>query len=91
MRARCGACGSTIEVPGAGRFQCPACGQLNEVRPAPTAEQPPMSAAPPPAPPERPSTRLTCPECDFSFIIGEAATVTCPNCRTEVPVELDSS
>ncbi len=85
MRAKCGACGNAVEIPGAGRFECPICGQLNEVRPA---------SAPPEAlrseqvsdlpPPEQPSERLTCPSCSFSFIVGDVESAICPNCRSEV-------
>jgi len=39
--------------------------------------------APPPAP-EAPSPKLECPECEFTFIVGEIETATCPNCGAEV-------
>jgi predicted RNA-binding Zn-ribbon protein involved in translation (DUF1610 family) len=28
--------------------------------------------------------RITCPSCDFSFIVGDIAVATCPNCGAEV-------
>ena len=28
--------------------------------------------------------RIECPECGFSFIVGDIAVATCPNCATEV-------
>lgn len=37
----------------------------------------------PPAP-EPPSPRTTCPDCAFSFIVGEISVATCPNCGLEV-------
>ena len=39
---------------------------------------------PPPPPPDVPSPKVTCPECDFSFIVGDIAVATCPNCNAEV-------
>jgi DNA-directed RNA polymerase subunit RPC12/RpoP len=99
---RCGSCKTQFDVPGPGRFGCPACGSVNVVReasggmpPGPgggmTAPRPP-SAPPPPA---RPSPRIACPECEFTFIVGNIARATCPNCGNEVdtgvvPVESDS-
>lgn len=100
MIVRCGACRTQFEVAGAGRFACPACGSVNVVRnqsgggpatvggyPAvPGAADPggPPPAPPPPPPPDRPSPRITCPECAFTFIVGDIAVATCPNCETEV-------
>lgn len=93
MIVRCGSCRTQFEVAGAGRFSCPACGSVNVVRnqtatgPAsagayPTA--PGAPAVPTPPPPDRPSPRIHCPECAFTFIVGEIAMATCPNCGTEV-------
>jgi LSD1 subclass zinc finger protein len=100
MIVRCGACRTQFEVPGAGRFTCPVCGSVNMVRdqsggaaPPPTVggypaapgavagNQPP---APPPPPPNAPLPRITCGECEFSFIVGDIAVATCPNCGAEV-------
>jgi predicted RNA-binding Zn-ribbon protein involved in translation (DUF1610 family) len=93
MIVRCGACRTQFEVAGAGRFSCPACGSVNVVRnqaatgPAsagacPTAPGAPATPAAPP--PDRPSPRINCPECAFTFIVGDIAVATCPNCGTEV-------
>lgn len=93
MIVRCGSCRTQFEVAGAGRFSCPACGSVNVVRnqtatgPAsagayPTA--PGAPATPTPPPPDRPSPRIHCPECAFTFIVGDIAVATCPNCGTEV-------
>jgi predicted RNA-binding Zn-ribbon protein involved in translation (DUF1610 family) len=93
MIVRCGACRTQFEVAGAGRFSCPSCGSVNVVRnqtatgPAsagayPTAPGAPVAPAPPP--PDRPSPRINCPECAFTFIVGDIAVATCPNCGTEV-------
>ncbi len=94
MIVRCGVCRSQFDVPGPGRFSCPACGSVNNVassRPPTMPNGPagmPGAAAPPPPPPPppppRPSPRISCPECDFSFIVGRIATATCPNCGNEV-------
>jgi predicted RNA-binding Zn-ribbon protein involved in translation (DUF1610 family) len=37
MIVRCGACRTQFEVPGAGRFACPACGSVNNVTGGPAA------------------------------------------------------
>jgi LSD1 subclass zinc finger protein len=100
MIVRCGACRTQFEVPGAGRFTCPVCGSVNMVRdqsgsaaPPPTVggypaapgavpgNQPP---APAPPPPNTPLPRVECGECEFSFIVGDIAVATCPNCGAEV-------
>lgn len=90
MRARCGACGTEVEVmggPAGGEFQCPSCGRLNRVAPAPAGAMgapPPLQAAPEPQ--AAPSPRLSCPTCGFSFIVGDVEAAICPNCRAEVDV-----
>lgn len=99
MIVRCGACRTQFEVPGAGRFACPACGSVNQVRSGPgggapgpmgspptvpPTSRPPTAPPPPPPAPDPPSPRMTCPECDFTFIVGEIEVATCPNCGTEV-------
>lgn len=98
MMVRCGACRTQFEVPGAGRFACPVCGSVNVVR-EPSGGAPPKmadypvapnvvagSAPPPPAPPPAtaPMPRVTCPECEFTFFVGDIAVATCPNCEAEV-------
>jgi DNA-directed RNA polymerase subunit RPC12/RpoP len=99
MIVRCGACKTQFEVAGAGRFSCPSCGSVNVVRnqtatgPAsagayPTAPGTPATTPPPPpTQPDRPSPRINCPECAFTFIVGDIAVATCPNCGTEVQTE----
>lgn len=98
MIVRCGVCRSQFDVPGPGRYGCPACGSVNNVaagRPATMPASPggmpgampggmPGATPPPPPPPERPSPRVSCPECEFSFIVGNIAKAVCPNCGTEV-------
>jgi rRNA maturation endonuclease Nob1 len=97
MIVRCGACRSQFDVPGPGRYACPVCGSVNAVRGAggpgpsgpppggpPPGAAPPPSAPPPPPAPEPPSPRLTCPECSFTFIVGDIDVATCPNCGAEV-------
>ncbi len=100
MIVRCGVCRTQFEVPGPGRYACPACGSANQVgaaagrpgeygqNPYPGAggpgQAPPPSAPPPPPPPDPPSPRIRCPECEFSFIVGAIDVATCPNCGAEV-------
>ncbi len=102
MRVRCGACRTQFEVAGPGRFACPVCGSVNVVRDAagnpapqeaayggyPTA--PGAGAMPPetqpPAPPPLP--KITCPECEFTFVVGNIAVARCPNCDAEVSTGL---
>lgn len=102
MRVRCGACRTQFEVAGAGRFACPVCGSVNVVRGDsapppdqgmggyPTAPAPAMTPEPPPTPaPAPPLPRISCPECEFSFVVGNIAVATCPNCDAEVPTGLE--
>jgi LSD1 subclass zinc finger protein len=91
---RCGACRNQFEVPGAGRFACPVCGSVNVVRDQagsapsnmggyPTA--PGVAGAPPqPPPPPAPRPRIECPDCTFTFIVGDIEIATCPNCGARV-------
>jgi hypothetical protein len=47
----------------------------------------PQPASPPPPPPllvNTPLPRIACPECAFTFIVGDIAVATCPNCGAEV-------
>lgn len=54
------------------------------------APPPPSTMAPaPPPPPDPPSPKIECPECGFSFIIGEAEIVVCPMCSAEVDTGRD--
>lgn len=90
MMVRCGACRTQFNVNGPGRYSCPACGSVNVVRGAPGAEPPPASPnsgfaqAPPPPAPDPPSPRISCPECDFTFIVGNVSSAKCPNCGADV-------
>ena len=104
MKVRCGSCRTEFEVPGAGRFACPVCGSVNVVRDAADAPPPssvggypaaPGAApaapppSPPPPPPDLPSTKIECPDCGFSFIIGDIAVAPCPMCGTDVETGKD--
>ena len=89
MIVRCGACRTQFEVPGAGRFTCPVCGSVNMVRDQSGGAAPPPTVggyppAPPSPPPSTPLPRVQCGECEFSFIVGDIAVATCPNCGAEV-------
>ncbi|HEX6946864.1 MAG TPA: hypothetical protein VF246_05905 [Acidimicrobiia bacterium] len=95
MRVRCGACRTQFEVSGAGRFACPVCGSVNVVRGADGPQNSGMGGYPQggPEPPPPPLPRVTCPQCEFSFVVGQIAVATCPNCNAEVPTgqEVDES
>lgn len=92
MRVRCGACRTQFDVAGAGRFACPVCGSVNVVRDAGGVPASPLDAGygaqtepPPPPPPPPLLPKIQCPECEFSFVVGEIAVATCPMCSAEVP------
>jgi DNA-directed RNA polymerase subunit RPC12/RpoP len=85
MSVRCGRCRTEFPVQGPGRFPCPACGAVNEVRAAPPVE-PPLTAPAPTPVPASPSPRVTCGECSFTFIVGDIDVARCPNCGAEVIV-----
>lgn len=97
MMVRCGSCRNQFDVPGPGRFTCPICGSVNSVRAAAGAPDAapgmPSPSAPIPRPPDQPSPRIECPNCEFSFIVGAVAEAKCPNCgelvRTGVGVPED--
>jgi predicted RNA-binding Zn-ribbon protein involved in translation (DUF1610 family) len=85
MTVRCGRCGTEFPVQGVGRYPCPACQAVNEVRPTATPE--PSLTVPPPVPePAAPSPRSICHECSFSFIVGNVEVAPCPNCGVEVAI-----
>ena len=98
MIVRCGSCRTQFDVPGEGRFSCPVCGSVNMVRsrpgePGPAGAPPPGSMPPtggPPQPPPEapPMPRVECPECGFSFMVGNIAIATCPMCASDVPTGL---
>ena len=95
MMVRCGACRNQFDVPGPGRFSCPVCGSVNAVRAAPGAAPPPNNgpagSPPPPRPPDPPSPRVTCPQCEFTFIVGQVAEAKCPNCGSNVSTGLQEA
>jgi DNA-directed RNA polymerase subunit RPC12/RpoP len=70
-----------FEAAGEGRFRCPSCGTLNEIREP--SEAPPVRE---PAEPEAPSPRVSCPDCGFRFIVGDVEKAPCPNCGAPVTV-----
>jgi len=84
MIVRCGRCRTAFDAPGPGRFQCPACGTVNEIHSR--SPEPGLVTPPPPPPAAPPSPRVACPHCGFRFIVGRGGAVPCPNCRGEVPV-----
>lgn len=86
MIVRCGRCQSGFEVPGPGRYSCPACGTANQVGATAASVSPPE---PPQTTPDIPSRRVSCPECGLSFIVGDVAVAPCPNCGASVTVQSD--
>jgi hypothetical protein len=95
MMVRCGACRNQFDVPGPGRFSCPVCGSVNAVRAAPGTPPPagngPAGVPPPPRPPDPPSPRVTCPQCEFTFIVGQVVEAKCPNCGSTVSTGLQEA
>jgi hypothetical protein len=88
MIVGCGECGRQFEVSGPGRVACPACGTPNQVGGgAAPAGAPGGAPRPAPEPAGPPPQRVTCPACEFSFLVGEVASAPCPNCRETVSVE----
>ena len=51
---------------------------------------PGQSAPPPPPPPPPPTPKVRCPECSHEFFVGQVATVTCPNCGSDVDTGLET-
>jgi Zn finger protein HypA/HybF involved in hydrogenase expression len=76
-QVRCGRCQTQFTVQGPGRYPCPACGAVNEVRPH-------VDVPREPAAPVAASPRRTCPDCGFSFIVGDVEIAVCPNCGAQV-------
>lgn len=77
-QVRCGRCQTQFTVQGPGRYPCPRCGVVNEVRAA--VDVPRRAPIP-----ESTSPRRICSGCGFSFIVGDIDIATCPNCGGEVP------
>lgn len=89
MIVRCGRCRAQFDVPGPGQYACPQCGTANQV--GGPAEPPGIVTPPSPTPqPEKPSPRVTCPDCGFEFIVGVVDVAPCPMCGSEVPTGLAS-
>ena len=86
MGVRCGRCSTEFPVEGAGRYPCPSCGAVNEVRPAPATPEPSLTVPPPAPQPVAPSPKATCPDCSFNFIVGSVEVAPCPNCGRDVVV-----
>lgn len=88
-RFSCPSCGSVNVVRSAANGgvppTAPAGGAPPPGMPGAPGGMPQAPQAPPsPPPPEPPSPKLECPECGFSFIVGEIDVATCPNCGAEV-------
>jgi len=86
MIVKCGRCQTQFDVPGPGRFNCPACGTVNELRDPGAAAGGHLETPPPPPPPDEPSPRVECSSCGLSFIVGEVESAPCPNCGIDVEV-----
>lgn len=86
---RCGRCQTQFDVPGEGRFACPTCGAVNEVRSAASAANgltTPGFRQPDPSPARSSVPKAHCESCDFEFFVGDIETAICPNCGSEVSV-----
>jgi len=98
-RFACPVCGSVNVVrngagaqapPQGGEQPAPQSGGMGGYQTAPGVV--PGGGAPPPPPPprqEEPMPKIECPECEFTFIVGNVATVTCPMCSTEVSTGIE--
>lgn len=88
-RFACPVCGSVNVVRG--QAGAPAAGPA-AAPPGAQAGAPPQTpetpVPPPPPKPDVPSPRIECPECEFTFIIGDVAVVQCPNCGADVETGL---
>lgn len=85
-RFSCPVCGSVNMVRSAANGgPAPAAGGPAGPQGAPGSPGGMRQAPPPPPPPDPPSPKLECPECGFTFIVGEIAIATCPNCGEDVP------
>lgn len=49
-----------------------------------------IAAPQPPPPPDTPSPKIECPECGYTFIVGDIAVAVCPMCSAEVETGLGS-
>lgn len=99
-RFACPVCGSVNVVrngaggqapPPAAEQAPPQSGSMGGYQTAPGVGQPPGGApqAPPPPRQEEPMPKIECPECEFTFIVGQVATVTCPMCSAEVSTGIE--
>ena len=84
-RFSCPVCGSVNMVRSAANGGAPPSAPPGAAPPGMPGAPGGMQQAPPPPPaPEPPSPKLECPECGFSFIVGDIDVATCPNCGEEV-------
>ncbi len=86
-RFSCPSCGSVNMVRGGAESPPPGAGPAAAppgFGQQPPGYPPPAYTPPPPPAPEAPSPKMTCPECEFSFIVGQIEIATCPNCGAEV-------
>jgi len=95
-RFACPVCGSVnvVRDKGAAGAQTAAGYPAGPGAPAPGAPGPggrPPSSPPPPPPPDEPMPKIACPECEFTFIIGPATKVICPNCSAEVETGIEEA
>ncbi len=90
-RFSCPACGSINMIRDASGATPPPPPQQQRTGGYPTApgvQGGGVPPPPPPPPPDKPVPKIDCPECGFSFHVGEVAMVVCPNCTAEVPTGL---
>jgi LSD1 subclass zinc finger protein len=83
-RFACPVCGSVNVVRDQGGPPPTAGGYPTAPNVMPTGAPGSVPPPPPPPPPAPPLPRITCPECSFSFIVGDIVVASCPNCGAEV-------
>lgn len=98
-RYACPVCGSVNVVrngaggqaPQGGEQPPPSPGNMGGYQTAPGVVPPGGGAPQQPPPPrqEEPMPKIECPECEFTFIVGKVATVTCPMCSAEVETGIE--
>lgn len=83
-RFACPVCGSVNMVRGRPGAQGPGGAPPPGSMPATGGPDDAGFAVPPPPPPDQPSPKIECPECGYTFIVGDIAIAVCPMCSAEV-------
>ena len=83
-RFPCPVCGSVNVVRDAAAPSSPSSVGGYPAAPGAAAGAPPPPPPQPQPPPDVPSEKIACPECGFSFIVGDIAVASCPMCDADV-------